>query len=369
MHPHIAEILEAARLAPSRDNLQPWRFHVDGEVVSFGIDAERDPSPLNAGGRMARIAVGAAIENALLRARRIGATIRFQEPRPGALVTVTFAGSKRVPEMETGLARRATCRLEYDARAADDETFTALRDATPVLETVRAHWFGRERVRVLAPILEEAVALLYGNAAARAAMFAAMRFDARDREEVAHGLSIGSLELSGSERVTLDEIRRAGETPTAAAIAKIAAHERKLVESASGVCFFSATGDDPTVDVNVGRAFELAWLALTRRGLVAQPISAIAALEAMVALDERGTLSAAEIERARAIIDAHRAAVPSIEKGARVGIALRFGWAEGATAKVGRRRLEESVNDNGSTATAPLSMAPPKPASDPPSKA
>jgi len=234
---------------------------------------------------------------------------------------------------------------------------------------VRAHWFGRERVRVLAPILEEAVALLYGNAAARAAMFAAMRFDARDREEVAHGLSIGSLELSGSERVTLDEIRRAGETPTAAAIAKIAAHERKLVESASGVCFFSATGDDPTVDVNVGRAFELAWLALTRRGLVAQPISAIAALEAMVALDERGTLSAAEIERARAIIDAHRAAVPSIEKGARVGIALRFGWAEGATAKVGRRRLEESVNDNGSTATAPLSMAPPKPASDPPSKA
>src|ERR1700722_14443317 len=60
--PHIERILDAAHLAPSRDNLQPWRFVVDSETVSFFVDHERDRSPANAEGRMARMAVGAAIE-------------------------------------------------------------------------------------------------------------------------------------------------------------------------------------------------------------------------------------------------------------------------------------------------------------------
>jgi nitroreductase len=350
---HIAAILEAARLAPSRDNLQPWRFHVDGETVSFAVDAERDRSPMNAGARMARIAVGTALESALIRAGRAGATIKFLEPRAGALVTVTFSGSKRVPELDKALARRATCRLEYDGRAADDETFTALRDASPAIETVRAHWFGRERVRVLGPIIEDATALLYGNAPTRAAMLAAMRFDARDRDEVAYGLSVGSLDLSAQERVTLDEIRRASDEvlATTGAFRKLAARERRLVESASGVCIFSASGDEPLVDVNVGRSLQRAWLALTRRGLVAQPIAAVAALDAMLTLDDRATLSPTDIERAGAVQSALRGAVPSIERGARIGLVLRFGWASGTTARVGRRSLEESVNDGGGSAT------------------
>jgi nitroreductase len=345
---HIAEILEAARLAPSRDNLQPWRFLVDGETVSFALDAERDRSPMNAGDRMARMAVGAALESALIRAARMGAAIRFLETRPGALVTVSFTGAKRVPQLDKGLERRATNRHDYDGRAADDETWKVLRESTPALETVRAHWFGRERVRALGPIVEDATALLYENTTTRAATIAAMRFDVRDREEVAYGLSVGALELSGPERVTLVEMQRASSEflTTTGAIKKLAARERRLVESASGVCFLSATGEEPMVDVNVGRTLQRAWLTLTRRGLAAQPVAAVAGLEAILARDDRATLSAAEIERATAIRDAQRSAVPSVEKGARVAIALRFGWTSRTPAKVGRRALEESVNES-----------------------
>ena len=114
-----------------------------------------------------------------------------------------------MPELDKGMARRATNRHEYDGRAVDDETFTALRDATPPLETVRAHWFGRERVRAFGPIVEDAVTLLHANAATRAATIAAVRFDVRDREEVTHGLSIGALDLWATERVTLVEMQRA----------------------------------------------------------------------------------------------------------------------------------------------------------------
>ena len=41
LDPHIEHILDAARIAPSRDNLQPWRFVVDGDTISFLIDHDQ----------------------------------------------------------------------------------------------------------------------------------------------------------------------------------------------------------------------------------------------------------------------------------------------------------------------------------------
>ena len=46
-------LLEAAILAPSGDNTQPWRFAVDRErwTIAVDVDPTRDPSPMNAGQR------------------------------------------------------------------------------------------------------------------------------------------------------------------------------------------------------------------------------------------------------------------------------------------------------------------------------
>jgi nitroreductase len=333
---HIERILDAARIAPSRDNLQPWRFVVDGETVSFTMDHERDRSPANATGAMARVALGAAIECALLRAGRMGAIVRYHTlPRSGALATITFSAPKRIPEPDKALLRRATNRHLYDGRPVDDATFAWLREATPALETTRTLWFGRERVKTLGPILEEAEALIVGDTASREAALSAIRFDVRDREEVTHGLSVGCLELSAPERVTLDTLRRTPADRLAAmgVFAKMGARARRQMESASGVCVVTATGDDPLVDVNVGRSMQRAWLAMTRRGLVAHPMSAVAALEAMNRADER----------AAAVVASVRAAFPSAERGSRVAMLLRFGWAPEPTARVRRYPLVESV--------------------------
>ncbi len=194
--PHIERILDAARLAPSRDNLQPWRFVVDGEAVSVKVDQERDRSPANADDRIARIAVGAAIECALLRAGRMGTIVKFLPPRPGALATISFTAPKRTPEPDKALLRRATNRHLYDSRPVDDATFGWLREATPAIESARTVWFGRERVRTLGPIVEEGEALFFSDPRNRDAALAAVRFDVRDREEVTRGMSLGCMELS-----------------------------------------------------------------------------------------------------------------------------------------------------------------------------
>jgi len=335
---HIERILDAARIAPSENNMQPWRFLVEGETVSFLVDHERDRSPANATGRMARIAVGAALECALLRAGRMGTAVKHLPPRPGALVTINITAPKRVPEPDKALVRRSTNRRLYDGRPLDDATFTWLTEATAPLEGARTHWFGRERVRTLGPIVEAGEALFYADAGMREAALRAVHFDVRDREEVTHGQSVGSLELSASERVTFDALRHQPPDRLApmGVFQKMGARARRLVESASGVCVITTLGFDPASDVLVGRCMQRAWLALTRRGLVAQPMMSIPALEAAA-----GKL--ADAEGCAAAVASLAAAFPSFERGARIAVLMRIGWAPPPTSIVRRLPLEESM--------------------------
>src|SRR4051812_14050634 len=116
MLPYIERILDAARSAPSRDNLQPWRFVVEENTISFLVDHERDRSAMNAQDRMARIAVGAALECALVRSARMGSTVRFLPTLPGALVTISVSEPKRFTEPDKAFKRRITNRRPYDGR-------------------------------------------------------------------------------------------------------------------------------------------------------------------------------------------------------------------------------------------------------------
>src|SRR5262245_49971829 len=65
--PRLMTLLEAAVRAPSADNTQPWRFTVDPDagLIALNVDAAREQPPLDIGQRMARIAVGSALENIL----------------------------------------------------------------------------------------------------------------------------------------------------------------------------------------------------------------------------------------------------------------------------------------------------------------
>ncbi len=123
------------------------------------------------------------------------------------------------------------------------------------------------------------------------------------------------------------------------AFEKMGAQARRLVESASGVCVVVTRGSEPSTDVVVGRCMQRAWLALTRRGLVAQPLTAIPALEAM--LETGGEMK--QRERAAAIVLACHAAFPSVEKDARIAIIMRIGRAPPPTAIAGRLPLAQSV--------------------------
>src|SRR5437879_1416097 len=122
----LEKLLAAAIRAPSGDNTQPWRFVVDAAAgrIALHLDETRDPSPMNSGQRMARIAVGAALENLLQTARKSGWTAELEEA-PGALAVVRFVGQAFQPDVRleslTHIEKRVTNRRLYEGRPIPNE--------------------------------------------------------------------------------------------------------------------------------------------------------------------------------------------------------------------------------------------------------
>ncbi len=82
----ILQILRKGVLAPSADNLQPWKFLIYPEKsqVDFFLDPERIKNFCDAGLRVPCISAGAVIENIRLEAAYLGCdldVVYFPVPR------------------------------------------------------------------------------------------------------------------------------------------------------------------------------------------------------------------------------------------------------------------------------------------------
>jgi hypothetical protein len=341
--PYDALLAEAIR-APSGDNTQPWRFHVDVEAgtIVLEVDESRDPSPMNAGQRMARIAIGAALENLLRAARDGGWDVEHElRSRPGSAVVYLSSDGHATARPGGPAATRATNRLPYDGRPVPPEILETLARETPPLDDVQTCWIaGPGRLESWADLIGRADAVMFGEPSMRKAFLAKVRLDAGPGEEVDEGLSPAALGLTAADRFALRLMRwfPDGLLKLGGVARVFAAKARQLVTSSSGLCLVIAPDGTEMTDLVVGRAMQRAWLALEARGLAAQPMMSLAVLEnslehgpaPLVASLGRGRLEALRAEA--------RALVAEVNPG-RLAALLRFGYAPPPDGHTGRRPL------------------------------
>jgi hypothetical protein len=342
----LETLVAAAVKAPSGDNLQPWRFRLDGEAsrITLYVDETRDPSPMNAGQRMSRVAVGAALENILQSASSRGWTVELEaplEPAAAALRLTSFDGDD--PE-DPAIGRRVTNRRAYDRRPIPPEILERLQRQTPELDGVRTHWIcDRARLERLADLIGRADALMFGEPSMRRAFLHNIRFDQPWDAEVQEGLPIASLELSRADRVALRMLRFMPHWlfRLARVKRKFKAAARRLIESSSGLCLIVFQQATPQANVFVGRAMERAWLALAREKLAAQPMMSLAVLENLLST---GTprLPSRTAEKAIVLAQQFREILPTFRED-NLGFIMRFGFAPAPTASTSRLPLGESV--------------------------
>lgn len=351
----LLKLIDAAVLAPSGDNTQPWSFVVDPAKprIEIHLEETRDRSPMNAGQRMARIAIGAAVENILRTAQQNGYRSELLHP-PTALATICLSGlpAGDVNVDTPGVIRhRVTNRRMYDGKPVSAETLASLQVATAPLAGVHTHWICEpDRLRVLAQVIGRADAHMFMEPTMRNAFLSQVRFDVPANAPVQSGLPVGSLELSASDRIAMRLMRRLPlwllkAMPLRRTFARYA---EQLVGSAAGLCVVTACDNSPGTDLLVGQAAQRAWLAITEHHLAAQPMMSLPVLENAVEHGSRALNDALDLESVHALSRQFGEHLTEIGEG-RPAFVLRFGTAPPPTARTGRM--------NSDSMTAPVAPA------------
>lgn len=276
--------VKAGSLAPSGDNLQPWRFEIASEEsrLTVHVDESRDTSPMNAGQTMSRIAVGAAAENIV---RTIGwnqGTATVQIADDGSLINIMIDGIPDSIEIDSVVRQRVTNRRVYKEEPISPSVLSQLHDANPCQSGVTAHFLidSSNRSQIIR-LITAGDQIMFGNNSLREAFLKNVRFDAAKGHEVHEGLSLESLEMTPADERAF---RLLPKLPhwilRLMGIGRAFAKKTKLLAgSASGFCLITALDDTPATDVVVGRSMQRAWLTLTELGLAAQPMMSILVLK------------------------------------------------------------------------------------------
>jgi len=342
-------ILAAAVRAPSGDNLQPWRFSVDSNAgrIAVSLDTTRDQTPMNAGQRMSRLAVGGALENLCRAARNKGWTVESDRPRSPEVAAVRIGSrSSAGGELDPAMAARATNRRRYDGRPAPDDVLDTLRLATLGQDGVETHWIhDPDRLEAFAALVGRGDALMFGQETMRRAFLDNVRFDAPWNAEVDEGLPQASLEISAAQRLGLRMTRRIPDRlfKWMGVTRVFSDTARKLVSSSSGLCLIVQEEISDDQDLAAGRAMQRAWLALTTAGLAAQPMMSLPVFENVFEFGDAAYVELLGRPRVEGILDEFRSLAPEIGDG-HSAFLMRFGYAAPPTGRTGRFPLEAVID-------------------------
>lgn len=277
-------LVEAAIMAPSAGNLQPWRFLLsDGRLLAFH-DGSLGDSALDAGRLIPSIDMGTALENIRLRAASLGFGIEVR-PYPIAgehalVASIVATNTATTPDpLADCIPLRCTNRRKGDARPMDPGALAELRDAASAVTGCDAHLItSQDALMRMAEVIGEAERLRVLNPIGHFELFEKeMRWSEAELTSNHDGLDLPSMELKLTEEVgfRVARDRKAmdllADWDGARGFMKMT---RDNFRSASGLVLVSAAACGPTELLEAGRAVQRVWLRATAMGLASHPCSA-----------------------------------------------------------------------------------------------
>lgn len=263
---------EAARLAPSIHNSQPWRFVADGDRLDVLTDPGRAAPAIDPLGRSMWLSCGAAVLNALVTSRAAGracsVTLGPTRTEPQLVASLSLGGRIAAAdddlELARAVSRRHTVRTPFDHTPVPAEVVRRLRHA---VENEHA-WLAV----VSRPDEIVELAVLTGHAEA------AENADDAYRDELASWLRAAGADASDGIPLSLVEpghahssvpLRAFVDQPQAAPADDDAPPpvERPLL------AVIGTDGDQHVDWTHAGMAMQRLWLTATVAGLAASPMT------------------------------------------------------------------------------------------------
>jgi hypothetical protein len=266
----LRHVVEAAGLAPSVHNTQPWRFAIRGTCLELHADPSRRLSVVDPDGRQLHLSCGAALLHARIAARALGLTINVRLlPDPAApthLADLEVApGAPASPDdigMATAILRRHTHRRAFENKAVPSSLMEVLGNCAASEGAILHQVVADDDLIELEVLLSGADALQEKDEAYRAELGEWVQ-----RGELrADGIPLDALpDVAGSSLrlrdFTLSRPERAdGTTPSA---------ERPAV------VVLCTDADDPTAWLQAGQALASVLLRAADHGVQAQPLGQV----------------------------------------------------------------------------------------------
>ena len=289
----IAALIDAAILAPSGGNTQPWQWAgADGHLFLFH-DRCRSASALD-GGRGGLVALGAAIENVVIQAHALGLEVAlhyFPLPQePGLVAAFCFAAAPAL-RADTAyeshsydglvgvLAQRRTNRNLGPRIRLDPATLGALVGAVASVAGAGLHVLEAEAdLERIGALIGAGDRLRFLHPRFHQDMMEELRWTPEEVAQTGDGLDLATLPLSAVDRAGLEMCR----DPAAMRLlrewnagSRLKTMSEKAVAAAGAVALLTMPGDQPIDYLLGGRAMQRAGLVATERQVAFQPLTTL----------------------------------------------------------------------------------------------
>ena len=287
------KMVEAAAMAPSLGNMQPWRFSFKGGELSLFHDVERSGGPDHVVGREnAYIAIGAALENLSIAAGGAGRDAEISlfpdRTRPDMVARVRLlprTGTKAADPLLEQIGKRATNRKPGSRQSLSPMHAQVLTAAARQSGARLQLCQDREKIGELAKLLGEADRLRWFSPKLHAEFYSQIRWTAGEAARTRDGLDTRALDLDPGTRATYqllrsyDVVKHMRDSGGGGVITMLA---QMLVPTSGAVGFLTIEGNGPEAFVRGGRAMQQVWLTAGALGLAVHPWTIVLDMFAML---------------------------------------------------------------------------------------
>ncbi|MDD5671885.1 MAG: hypothetical protein PHN49_09615 [Candidatus Omnitrophica bacterium] len=279
-------ILEKAILAPSADNLQPWKFCFEQDFVDVFLDRQRLANFCDEALLMPYLSAGAVIENMRVAATRVGyRTIPTYLPEPENAYWVARlefeAGVKKCDERFRALGERVTNRKFFSRKKELSGSLYGRLGNIAKMESGFKLLFikGNETgYRELVALIGKADELRFESKRLHEELMGLMRFNAKDAERTRDGLDARTLEAGPAGTMMFRSIRswKMLSCLNALGMSKLFnRYARMQMDSSQAAGLLVAPSQKPQDYIRGGELVQRIWHQLTMEGVALQPMDAL----------------------------------------------------------------------------------------------
>ena len=281
----LNKIIDAALIAPSAGNNQPWKWVYSKNVLFLFHDKHKSWSWGDYYEMGSHMALGAALENLHLQAEALSLKDNVAlfpvNGKAELIAAIHFTGAE-TPLTESAklfanhLYTRSTNRKLSVRQKINAGFFEQLQQVVNEFEHAAIHFTENEEdLNELAEIIAECDKVRLLNELGHEEFYHEIRWDRKEAEKLKDGVEIGSVDVTQGDIAGLKVAKDWKAVELLAKWGKGAAFKKmslKAVKSASAIIVFTIPDFNHTMLINVGRAVQKAWIFANKEGISVHPM-------------------------------------------------------------------------------------------------